>query len=94
MTVLGSFEMWCWRRLEKISWTDRERSEVVLRRVKEVRSIMLEAKSGKANWIGPIVRRNCPVKHIIEGKIQLTGRRERRLKQLLDDLEGKEITGN
>jgi len=22
---LGSFEMWCWRRMEKISWTDHEK---------------------------------------------------------------------
>jgi hypothetical protein len=24
---LGSFEMWCWRRMEKISWTDHVRNE-------------------------------------------------------------------
>ena len=24
---LESFEMWCWRRMEKISWTDRVRNE-------------------------------------------------------------------
>jgi hypothetical protein len=28
---LGSFEMWCWRRMEKISWTDHVRNEEVLR---------------------------------------------------------------
>jgi hypothetical protein len=28
---LGSFEMWCWRRMEKISWTDRVRNEVLHR---------------------------------------------------------------
>ena len=27
---LESFEMWCWRRMEKISWTDHERNEKVL----------------------------------------------------------------
>jgi hypothetical protein len=27
---LGSFEMWCWRRMEKISWTDHVRNEEVL----------------------------------------------------------------
>ena len=26
---LGSFEMWCARRIEKISWTDRVKNEVV-----------------------------------------------------------------
>jgi hypothetical protein len=27
---LKSFEMWCWRRIEKISWTDHVRNEEVL----------------------------------------------------------------
>jgi hypothetical protein len=30
---LESFEMWCWRRMEKIIWTDRVRNEEVLHRV-------------------------------------------------------------
>jgi hypothetical protein len=37
---LESFEMWCWRRMEKISWTDRVNNEVVLHRVKEERNIL------------------------------------------------------
>jgi hypothetical protein len=36
---LKSFEMWCWRRMEKISWADRVRNEV-LHRVKEERNII------------------------------------------------------
>ena len=27
---LKTFEMWCWRRMEKISWTDHVRNEDVL----------------------------------------------------------------
>ena len=27
---LKGFEMWCWRRMEKISWTDHVRNEEVL----------------------------------------------------------------
>jgi len=27
---LDSFEMWCWRRMKKISWTDHVRNEEVL----------------------------------------------------------------
>ena len=30
---LESFEMWCWRRVKKISWTDHVRNEEVLLRV-------------------------------------------------------------
>ena len=30
---LECFEMWCWRRMEKISWTDHVRNEEVLLKV-------------------------------------------------------------
>ena len=44
-----------------------------------------------ANWIGYIMCRNCFLKHVTEGKmegrIKVTGRRERRHNQLLHDLE-------
>jgi hypothetical protein len=40
-----------------------------------------------ANWIGYILRRNCHLKHVIEGNIEVTGRRGRRRKQLLDDFK-------
>ena len=38
---LESFEMWCWRRMEKISWTDHVRNELLLI-VKEQRNILYE----------------------------------------------------
>ena len=56
---LKSFEMWCWRRMEKISWTDHVRNEEVLLTVKEQRNILHEISNRKANWIGHILRRNC-----------------------------------
>jgi hypothetical protein len=36
---LESFEMWSWRRMEKISWTDHVRNDEVLLRVKEQRNM-------------------------------------------------------
>jgi hypothetical protein len=39
-----------------------------LHRVKEERNILRTIKRRKANWIGHIVRRNCLLKHVIEGK--------------------------
>jgi hypothetical protein len=83
--------MWRWRRMEKISWTDRVRNEEVLHRVKEERNILHTIQIRKANWIGHILRRNCLLKHVIEGKIEgrieVAGRRGRRRKQLLDSLK-------
>ena len=39
---LESFEMWCWRGMEKISWTDHVRNKEVLLRVNEQRNILHE----------------------------------------------------
>jgi hypothetical protein len=36
---------------------------------------------------GHILCRNCLLKHVIEGKIEVAGRQGRRLEQLLDDLK-------
>jgi hypothetical protein len=44
-----SSEMWCCRRMAKISWTDRVRNEEVLLRVKEERNILRTVKRWKAN---------------------------------------------
>ena len=41
---LERFEMWCWRKMEKISWTDRVRNEEALLRVKEQRNILHEIR--------------------------------------------------
>ena len=60
---LERFEMWCWRRMKKISWTDHVRNEVVLR-VKEQRNILYEISKRKANWVGHILRRNCLLQRV------------------------------
>jgi len=54
----------------KISWTDHVRNEEILLRVKEQRDILHEISKGKANWIGHILRRNCLLQLVIEGKIK------------------------
>ena len=90
---LESFEMWCWRRMEKISWTNHVRNEEVLLRVNEQRNILHEIRKRKANWIGHILHRNCLLKQVIEGKIkgevEVARRRGRRHKKLLDDLKDR-----
>jgi hypothetical protein len=66
------------------------KNEVFLR-VKEQRKILHGTSKQKANWIGHILRRNCLLRQVIEGKIkgviELTGRRGRRRRKLLDDLK-------
>jgi len=77
------------RRRKEISWKDRVRNEEVLR-VREGMYI-LRIVNRRANWIGHILRRNCLLKQVTEGEIEvrikLTGRRGRRHKQLFDGLK-------
>jgi hypothetical protein len=60
-------------------------------RVKEQRTILHEVRKRKAKYIGHILRRNCLLQQVIEGKtkggIELKGRRGRRRRKLLDDLK-------
>jgi len=56
--------------MENISWTDRVKNEKVLHRVKEERNTLRTIKKRKANWIGHMLRRNCLLKHVIEGKTE------------------------
>ena len=58
------------RRMEKISWTNHVRNEEVLLRVNEQRNILHEIGKRKANWIGHMLRRNCLLQQVIEGKIK------------------------
>jgi hypothetical protein len=54
-------------------------------------NILHKIRKRKANWIGHILRRNYLLKRVIEGKIkggiEVTGRRGRRHRKLLDDLK-------
>ena len=67
------------------------RNEEVLLRVKEQRNILHEIRKRKANWMGHILRRNCLLQRVTQGKIQweieVTGRQGRRCRKLLDDLK-------
>ena len=69
------------------------RNEEVLLRVNEQRIILREIRKRKANWIGHILRRNCLLKQVIEGKIkeeiEVTRRRGRKRKKLLDNLKDR-----
>ncbi|XP_048006632.1 uncharacterized protein LOC125241959 [Leguminivora glycinivorella] len=72
---LEAFEMWCWRRMEKISWTEKVTNEEVLNRVKEKRCILRTVECRRGNMLGHLLRHDEFIKIIIEGKVE--GRRKR-----------------
>jgi hypothetical protein len=51
-----------------------------------------------AAWIGHLLRKNCLISHVIKGKkeerMEVTGRRERRRRQLLNAFEKQAGTVN
>ena len=65
----------------------------MLLRVNEQRNILHEIRKRKTNWVGHILRRNCLLKQVIEGKIkgeiEVTRRRGRRRKKLRNDLKDR-----
>jgi hypothetical protein len=63
------------------------RNTVVVRRIEQERNILHTVKGREGQWFGHILHRNCLLKHVIEGRIEVTGRRGRRRKKLLDDLK-------
>ena len=64
-----------------------------MQRVQKERNVLQTIKRRKVDWIRYILRRNCLLKHVIEGKkegrIEVTKIRERRRKHLLDGLKEK-----
>jgi ribosomal 50S subunit-associated protein YjgA (DUF615 family) len=67
------------------------RNEEILHTVKKERSSLHTAERRNADWIGHILRRNCLLKHVtgseIQGTIEVTERRGRRRKPLLDNIK-------
>jgi hypothetical protein len=73
--------------MKMISWTDHVINEDVLLTVNEERNILHEICKWKASLIGHILRRNCLLQRVTEGRIQGGIEVTRRRRKLLDDLK-------
>lgn len=85
---LGRSEKCYWRRMEWISWTNGVKNEV-LHGEKGARKTLHRINRRKDNWIGHILCKKCLLNHVIEGKIEVTGRCGGRRKNLLADFKEK-----
>jgi hypothetical protein len=56
------------------------KNEEVLHRVKEDSNIQITLQGRKANRIGNILRWNCLLKHVIEGKLEVKGHEEKKVR--------------
>ena len=72
---IEAFEMWMYRRMLKISWTDHITNEEVLRRMNKERELLVTVKKRKACYLGHIFRseKYNLLQLIVQGKVE--GRR-------------------
>ena len=84
---LEAFEMWIWRRMERVKWTDKIRNEAVLERVGEERIMLKLIRKRKRNWLGHWLRRNCLMKDALEGMVNGKKVRGRRRYQMIDNIK-------
>jgi len=66
---IETFEMWIWRRMEKIGWSDKITNVDVLKRVNEERSLLKEIWQRKHRWIGHVLRHDSFLQGIFEGRM-------------------------
>jgi len=84
---LEAFEMWVWRRCEKVSWKDKKKNEEVLDLVEEERSLVNSITKRKKNWIGHVLRGNTLLKVVLEGRMAGKRGRGRPRKGMIDDIK-------
>ena len=61
--------MWCWRRMEKIKWSEKVTNEQVLDRIGEKRALLNNILRRKTNCIRHIMRRNFLLHDANEGQM-------------------------
>lgn len=88
--MLEALEMWCWRKMQRISWTDRRSNEDILRTIDEKRTLIDTIKRRRWQMIGHTLRHRDELHNIIiEGMIEGTrsrGRpRTRYISQIMQD---------
>ena len=83
---LQALEMWLWRGMEKVSWTDKISNCDVLARVDEGRGLMRTLYQRKKNWIGHVLRGDGLLKEVLEGRMLGKKQQGRARKKMLDDL--------
>src|SRR6218665_3539426 len=81
---LEAFEMWTWRRMEKVRWTEHKTNEEILETIGQERSLIRTIKTRQKKWIGHTLRGESLLKTVIEGK--MLGKRSRgRPRQMMLD---------
>ena len=63
-------EMWIWRKMLGIKWTDKIGNEQVLERIGEGRYLYETILKNKRMWLGHVFRGSCFLREVIEGTVE------------------------
>ena len=70
-----AMQMWCWKRMLRISWTKKITNEKVLELAGNKRSLMETIRKRQLSFVGHIIRESSSERLCLEGKIE--GRKAR-----------------
>ena len=84
---IDAFELWCWRRLLRVSWTARRSNQSILKKISpgcSLEGLMLELK---LRYFGHLMRRADSLENtLMLGKIEGRRRKGRQRMKLLDGI--------
>ena len=90
---LNAAEMWCYRRMLRINWTDRVTNEEVLQRIGMQRTLIKEIRKRQINFLDHILRREKTEHLCLTGKIEGRKSRGRQRLKYLDSILDKKYRG-
>ena len=85
------FEMWIWRRLMKISWTEHRANQEVLDMADENRSLMNIIRQKQKNWLGHVLRSESLLCTVLEGGMEGTRTRGRQSDTMIDWMKSNDV---
>ena len=84
---IDALEMWIWRKMENIKWTDKITNEEVLLRVGETHNLRETISMRKKRWMGHVLRREGLMKDVLEGRMEGKRLRGRKRIMMMDDIK-------
>ena len=84
---VDAFELWCYRRLLRVSWVERKTNKWVLEKIGSVRMLRKSMAERKMRFFGHIVRKNGMEKRLMQGKVEGKRRRGRPTTAWFQDLK-------
>ena len=65
---LEAFEIWLWRKILKVNWTEHKTNEEVLEMVQEKRMLIKTIRDRQKNWVWHVLRSDSLLRTVWDGR--------------------------